>query len=140
MKKRCVATVLVAIWEIFLRENNRNYTSYTLNHKESGFQQVGNLVTRNIYVFVFSKSRSTSKPCHVNPVLIIAPCLKYSILLTIIHPVGLLAVLLKDQGCSSSSSSSRIVCILKISLDDGLAKRAKLKHALHCFSIRKKHV
>ena len=122
-----------------MHENNRNYTSYTLNRKESGFQQVGNLVTRNIYVFVFSKSRSTSKPCHVNRVLIIAPCLKYSILLTIIDPVGLLAVLLKDQGCSSSSSS-RIVCILNISLDDGLAKRAKLEHASHCFSIRKKDV
>ena len=81
MKKRCVAKDLLAIWEIFLHENNRNYDSYRFSYKftfilflsflanqkqESGFQQVGGLVTRNISVFfVYSESRSTSKPCRI---------------------------------------------------------------------------
>ena len=66
MKKHCVAEVLLAIQEIFLHENNRNYNSNRLSYKfafilflsfltnqkqESGFQQVGGLVTRNISVF-----------------------------------------------------------------------------------------
>ena len=53
--------------------------------QESGFQQVGGLVTRNISVFLYySESRSTSKACriqnfykgiflHVTPVRIIVP-------------------------------------------------------------------
>ena len=64
MKKQCVEKILLAISEIFLHENNRNYNSYRFGHKfafvfflsfltnqkqESGFQQVGGLVTRNIF-------------------------------------------------------------------------------------------
>ena len=33
MKKRCVAKILLAIWEKFLHENNRNYNSYRFNFK-----------------------------------------------------------------------------------------------------------
>ena len=66
MKKDCVAKVLLAIWEIFLHENNRNHNSYRFSYKstlilflsfltnqkqESGFQQVGGLVRRNISAF-----------------------------------------------------------------------------------------
>ena len=66
MKKHCAAKVLLAISEIFLHENNRNYNSYRFNYKfafilclpffanqkqESSFQQVGDLVKRNISVF-----------------------------------------------------------------------------------------
>ena len=66
MKKHCVAKVLLAIWEIFLHENNRNYNSYRFSYKfafilflsfltnqkqESGFQQVCGLVKRNTSVF-----------------------------------------------------------------------------------------
>ena len=58
--------VLLAIWEIFLHENNRNYNSYRFSYEfafvlflsflsnqkqESGFQQVSGLVTRNVSVF-----------------------------------------------------------------------------------------
>ena len=58
--------VLLAIWETFLRENNRNCHSYKFSFKfvfilffsfltnqkqEPGFQQVSGLVTRNISVF-----------------------------------------------------------------------------------------
>ena len=75
MKKQCVAKVLLAIREIFLHEINRNYNSYRFGYKfafilflafltyqkqESGFQQVGGLVTRNTF-----ESRSTSKPCRI---------------------------------------------------------------------------
>ena len=64
-KKWC-SNFLLAIWEIFLDETNRNYISYRFSHEfafilflsflrnqkqESGFQQVGGLVTRNISVF-----------------------------------------------------------------------------------------
>ena len=66
VKKHCVAKVLLAIWEIFLHENNRknnsDISSYkfafvlfllflTIEKQESGFQQVGGLVMRNISVF-----------------------------------------------------------------------------------------
>ena len=66
VRKHCVAKVLLAIWEIFLHENNRNYNSYRFSYKfafilflsfltnqkqKSGFQQVGGLVTINISVF-----------------------------------------------------------------------------------------
>ena len=66
MKKHCVAKVLLAVSEIFLHENNNNYNSYRFSYRfvfilflsfltnqkqESGFQQVGGLVTRNISVF-----------------------------------------------------------------------------------------
>ena len=65
MKKHCVGKDLLAIREIFLHENNRNYNSYRFSYKftfilslsflpnqkqEPGFQQVGGLVTRNISV------------------------------------------------------------------------------------------
>ena len=66
MKKHCVARILQGILERFLYENNRNYNSYKFGYKfgfipvlsfrrnqkeESNFQQVGDLVTRNISVF-----------------------------------------------------------------------------------------
>ena len=66
VKKHCVAKILQGIWERFLYENNRNYNSYKFSYKfdfipvlsfrrnqkqESNFQQVGDLVTRNISVF-----------------------------------------------------------------------------------------
>ena len=78
MKKHCVAKVLLAVWEIFLHEDNCNYSSYRFSYKlafilflsfltnqkqELGFQQVGGVVTRNISFFVYSKLHSTSKPC-----------------------------------------------------------------------------
>ena len=64
-----------------LHENNHSYNSYRFSYKfafilflsfltnqkqESGFQLVGDLLTRNISVFFFffySESRSTSNPC-----------------------------------------------------------------------------
>ena len=70
VKKNCVA-ILLAIWERFLHENNRNYISYRFSYKftfilfksfltsqkqESGFQQVGGLTTRNI-CFFYGESR-----------------------------------------------------------------------------------
>ena len=60
MKKHCVAKVLLAIWELFLHENNLSYSSYRFSYKfafilflsfltnqkqKSGFQQVDGLVT-----------------------------------------------------------------------------------------------
>ena len=65
-EKNRVAKILLAIWDIFLHENNCNYNSYRFTYKfdfilflpfftnqkqESGFEQVGGLVTRNISVF-----------------------------------------------------------------------------------------
>ena len=73
MKKHCVAKVLRAIWEIFLHENNFNCNSYRFSYKfafilflcfltnqkqEYGFQQADGLVTRNIFVFLFTRSRA----------------------------------------------------------------------------------
>ena len=61
-------------------ENNRNYNSYRFsfrfafilflsfltNQKQKlGFQQVGDLVTRNISVFLYSESHSSSKLCWI---------------------------------------------------------------------------
>ena len=72
-KKHCVAKILLAIWGIFLHENNCNYNSYRFNYKfafifflsfltnqkqKSGFQQVSGLVTINISVFLFIVSRN----------------------------------------------------------------------------------
>ena len=37
--------------------------SFLCSFKETKFQQVGGLVTRNISVFVYNELRSTSKPC-----------------------------------------------------------------------------
>ena len=66
MKKHCVARILQGILERFLYENNRNYNSYKFSYKfdfipvlsfrrnqkqEPKFQQVGDLVTRNISAF-----------------------------------------------------------------------------------------
>ena len=66
MKKHCVARILQGILERFLRENNRNYNSYKFSYKfdlipvlscrrnqkqESKFQQLGDLVTKNISAF-----------------------------------------------------------------------------------------
>ena len=72
VKKPCVAKVLLAISEIFLHENNRDYNSYRFNYKfaliiflflltnqrqKSGFQQIDGLVTKNIW-FLFLASRA----------------------------------------------------------------------------------
>ena len=69
-KRNSVEKVLVAILEIFLRENNRNYDPYRFNYKfafilflpfltnqkeESSFQQVGGLVRRIIPVFCLQR-------------------------------------------------------------------------------------
>ena len=69
-KRNSVAKVLLAILEIFLLENNRNYDPYGFSYKrafilffsfltnqkeESGFQQVGGLVTRIISVFCLQR-------------------------------------------------------------------------------------
>ena len=62
----CIAKVLLAMWQIFLHENNPNFNSYRFKYKfavilfllflknqkqESSFQQVGGPVTRNVFVF-----------------------------------------------------------------------------------------
>ena len=104
-EKHCVAKVLLAIWEIILHENNRNYNSYRFSYKfafilflsfltnqkqESGFQQIGGLVTRIISVFclkqvaLYFKSHSNSIELykgillHVYPVRIIVPCFEFN--------------------------------------------------------------
>ena len=100
-KKKSIAKVLLANWDIFLHENNRNYNSYSFSYKfafilfvlsykqqqESGFQQVGCLVTKSISVFclwrvtlyfkVMPNSKDFSKGIflHVIPVRIIVPWL-----------------------------------------------------------------
>ena len=71
VKKCCVAKILLAIWEIFLHVNNREYHSHRFSYnftfilflsfltnqkQESGFQQVGGLVTRNISVFCLKRA------------------------------------------------------------------------------------
>ena len=100
VKKHCVAKVSLGIWEIFLLENNRNYNSHRSGYKftfilflsflpnqkqESGFQQVGGLVTKNISVFslervaLYFKAMPNSVDfykeifLHVIPVRIIVP-------------------------------------------------------------------
>ena len=81
-KKNCVAKVLLIIWEIFLHGNNCNYHSYGFSYKfvfilflsfltnqkqELGFQEVG---SPTIFLFfVYSESRSTSKPPEFNSLL-----------------------------------------------------------------------
>ena len=100
-KKHCVTKVLLAILEIFLHENNRNYNSYRFSYEfifilflsfltnqkqESSFQQVGGLVTRNISAFCLKRLALYFKAIpistdfykgiflHVIPVRIIGPC------------------------------------------------------------------
>ena len=66
VRKHYAANILQGIWEWFLYKNNRNYNSYKFSYKfafipclsyhrnetqESNFQQVGDLLTRNISVF-----------------------------------------------------------------------------------------
>ena len=102
VKKLCVTKVLLEVWEIFLRENNRNYNSYRFSCKftfilclsfltnqkqESGFQEVACLVTRNISFFCLQRvlfyfkaiqnSTDFSKGIflHAIPVCIIVSCL-----------------------------------------------------------------
>ena len=99
MEKYCVG-VLLAIWEIFLHEDNRNniskrfsykfalilFLSFVTNQKqELGFQQVVSLVTRNISAFCLKRVALYFKAMpnsidfgkgiflHVIPVRIIAP-------------------------------------------------------------------
>ena len=69
-KNHSVEKVLLAIWEIFIHENNRNYNSYRFSHKfafilflvfltiqkqELCFQQVGGQVAKNISVFCLQR-------------------------------------------------------------------------------------
>ena len=71
VKKHCEAKTLQGIRETFLYESNCNYNSYKFSYKfaaisflsfsrnqrqESNFKQVGRLVTRTIYVFLFMAS------------------------------------------------------------------------------------
>ena len=88
----------IAIWEIFLHENNRNCNSYMFSYKfafilflsllinqkqESGFQHVDDLVTRNIFDFCLVALYFKAMPnsidfykiifWHVIPVHIIVP-------------------------------------------------------------------
>ena len=66
VKKHCIIKVLLAIWEISLHENIVNFNSNRFSNKfafifflffpanqkeESGLQQVGGRVTRNISAF-----------------------------------------------------------------------------------------
>ena len=71
VKKPCVAKVLLAIWEIFLHENNRDYNSYkfafvlflfflTNQRQKSGSQQIDGLVTKKYLFFVFCLTESRS--------------------------------------------------------------------------------
>ena len=70
VKKHCLAKVLIANSETFLHEKIRNYSSFRFSYKfaftlfllflanqkqESGFQQVGGLVTRNTSVFCLQR-------------------------------------------------------------------------------------
>ena len=67
MKKHCLAEILQGIRDKFLHENNRNYKfsykftfipflSFYRNRKQdSNFQQVGGLVTRNIFAFCLQR-------------------------------------------------------------------------------------
>ena len=100
VKKHCVARILQGILERFLRENNRNYNSYKFSYKfdlipvlscrrnqkqESKFQQLGDLVTKNISAFCLWRVALYFKGTanltdfykrifwHVIPVRIIAP-------------------------------------------------------------------
>ena len=63
-KKHYVAKVLLAISEIFLQENNNNYNSNRFSYKFAFIfflsfltnqkqKQVGDVVTKNIYLFFF---------------------------------------------------------------------------------------
>ena len=99
--KHCVVKILQGIWERFLYENNRNYNSYKFSYKftfipclsfhrnqkqASNFQQVGDLVTRNISVFclqwvvLYFKGMTNSIDfykrisLHVIPIRIKFPC------------------------------------------------------------------
>ena len=80
VKKHCVAKVLLVIWEIKIKKiiltiisTNLSKNSFLSSFcpflqtkkQESGFQQVSDLVTRNISFFVYSESRSNSKPCRI---------------------------------------------------------------------------
>ena len=68
--KNTVWQLLLAIWEIFFHENNRNYNSCRFSYKfpfilflsfltnqkqESGFQQAGGRITRNISDFCLKR-------------------------------------------------------------------------------------
>ena len=85
VKKLCLAKILQGIWERLLYENNHKSNIYKLSNKftyitvlfflrnqkqELDFQQVGDLVTENVSVFVYSKSRSTSKVCQIQQTFI----------------------------------------------------------------------
>ena len=86
VKKHCVAKVLLGIWETFLDENNRTIIPTDLvtnlllsslffltNQKqESGFQQLGGLVTRNDMTNLIDFYKGIL--LHVIPVRIIVPC------------------------------------------------------------------
>ena len=94
MKKHCVARILHGISERLLYENNHNYNSYKFSYKfdfipvlsfrrnqkqEPKFQQIGDLVTRNISAFLFKASHDLLQRYaefkRLFPVRIIVPCL-----------------------------------------------------------------
>ena len=85
--KTTVAMILLAIWDTFLCKSNCNFNSckfsyklylsficsFLMNHEqESHFKKIGGLVTKNMPVFVYSKSRSTLKACWIQKTFIIA--------------------------------------------------------------------
>ena len=101
VKKHCVAKVLLAISDIFLHENNGNYSScrfsykfgfilfvsFTSQKQKPGFQEVVRLVVTNISVCLervqpyFKATLNSRDFCkaiflHFVPVRIIFPCLK----------------------------------------------------------------
>ena len=73
MRKHCLAIASLAVWKIPSHKNNLNYDSYVFSYnfafipflsflrnqkQESKFQQVCNLITRNISGFLFIASRA----------------------------------------------------------------------------------
>ena len=133
----------VEIWEIILHENDHSYSSYRCSYKfafihflsfltnqkqESGFQQVGGLVTRNISGFCLQRAGLYFKAMlnsidfykgiflNVIPARIIVPCLKqpknFMRLLTrptvqncISQKHGLYRYECKDSRCNLCASS-----------------------------------
>ena len=66
---------------------------------ESGFQQVGGLVPRNISIFVYSESHSTSKPCQIQQNFIKE--FSYMLFLFVLEFHGETDQIKTSQGCTS---------------------------------------
>ena len=112
VKKHCVAKVLLAVWEIILHENNRNYNlprfsykvasipslSFLGNQKQkSKFQQVGGLITRNISVICLWRVALYFKAMP-NSVDFYKGTFLHVIAAPIIVPSFMLNLFLKDYG------------------------------------------